>query len=121
MFPAGRPGVGLLLLRFAAAAALVSDHPGIVLSLPPGPALAIVLPIGIGLCLGLLTPVLSVAGGLFALIHFGVEASPAVGLSMLLPVVFASASLTLLGPGAYSIDARLFGRRVITVPADGTD
>ena len=29
-----------------------------------------------------------------------------------------AAALALLGPGAYSIDARVFGRRVIVLPPD---
>ena len=33
-------------------------------------------------------------------------------------VVVDAAALALLGPGALSIDARLFGRREITIPRD---
>ncbi len=121
MFPAGRPGVGLLLLRLAVASSLVLDDPASALSLPPPQALAIVVPIAAALCLGLLTPALSVACGLFALVHLRTGLSPPVDLPMLLLSVLAATSLALLGPGAYSIDARLFGRRVITVPRDRGD
>ena len=31
-------------------------------------------------------------------------------------VTLTSAALALLGPGAYSVDARLFGRRLLVVP-----
>ena len=34
----------------------------------------------------------------------------------LLEVAVVAAALILLGPGAFSIDARLFGRREITIP-----
>ena len=118
MFPAGRPGVGLLLLRLAVASSLVLDDPARALSLPPVQALAIVAPIAAALCLGLLTPALSVACGLFALVHLRTGLPASIDLPTLLLSVFAAASLALLGPGAYSIDARLFGRRVITVPRD---
>jgi len=30
---------------------------------------------------------------------------------------FNAAALALIGPGAYSVDARLFGRRVVHLPA----
>lgn len=118
MFPAGRPGVGLLLLRMAVASSLLLDDPTGALALPPSQALAVVVPVAAALCLGLLTPALAVACGLFALIHLRAGLSPSIDLPMLLPGVFAATALALLGPGAYSIDARVFGRRVITVPRD---
>jgi hypothetical protein len=116
MFPAGRPGIGLLLLRLAVASSLVLDDPAGALSLPPTQALIIVLPLAAAICLGLLTPALSVACGLLALLHLRTELTLAIDLPLLLLNVCAAAALALIGPGAYSIDARLFGRRVITVP-----
>jgi uncharacterized membrane protein YphA (DoxX/SURF4 family) len=37
----------------------------------------------------------------------------------LLILLFISAAVVLLGPGAYSVDARLFGRREIIIPRRG--
>ncbi len=37
-----------------------------------------------------------------------------------LPDVFSASALALVGPGAFSIDARLFGRRVVVL-ADSSD
>lgn len=108
MFPEGGPGVGLLLLRLSVALSLLLH--------PSGGALArgvLTLP-AIGLCLGVLTPLLAVVCGLYAcyglLVMGGATLPEAVG------ALLAASALALLGPGAYSLDARLFGRRVITVP-----
>jgi uncharacterized membrane protein YphA (DoxX/SURF4 family) len=73
------------------------------------------------LMLGLLTPI---AAGLVGLDVIGMRLSwfPEPSAHMFvanLPatlVVTIAAALTLLGPGAFSIDARLFGRREIIIP-----
>ena len=125
MFPSGRPGAGLLLLRLAVgvtAASLGAQF----LARAPDPSLvewalagsAIVS--GISLVVGLLTPA---AGAVLVLEGLGIALSrfPAVlpiahcgPLAPWLFVAIASACL-LLGPGAYSVDARLFGRREIVI------
>lgn len=76
---------------------------------------------GASLLVGLLTPFACIAIGLcgacVALSAFQ-SASPrefAAGSSLLLEVVTAAA-LVLTGPGAFSLDARLFGRREIIIP-----
>jgi hypothetical protein len=64
-----------------------------------------------GLCLGALTPfacALSCAVELSC--FYGVSGIEIINQSFLLLV---TTSLAVLGPGAYSLDARLFGRRVI--------
>jgi hypothetical protein len=63
------------------------------------------------LCLGVLTPLACVLSCLVELSCFsGLSRIEIVDQSFLLLV---TASLAVLGPGAYSLDARFFGRRVI--------
>ena len=96
-FPAGRAGAGLLLLRVAAAASLIIDArswPIAVSSLAVAVALLMLV--------GFVTPI---AGSLAA--AAGVYGDPY--------LFVIAAAIVLLGPGAFSIDARLFGRREIIV------
>jgi putative oxidoreductase len=119
-FADGWPGIGLLLLRLLTAAALI--YFGIVgmLASPP-PATVVLLSVGIGagilLLVGLWTPV---AGALAAI------AKVSIALSRLfshagdpwISIVQAmlGAILAMVGPGAWSVDARLFGRKRIDFP-----
>ncbi|AWB78787.1 hypothetical protein D7U87_14880 [Stenotrophomonas maltophilia] len=96
MFPDRGPGIGLLWLRLCLAAALCAPGThagwGAVLC---GLAAAM-------LVLGVLTPLatLMAAATMFA------QQAP-------WPLVALPAALLMLGPGAYSVDARLFGRRLL--------
>jgi len=77
---------------------------------------------GLSLMIGLVTPG---AGAIVVLGGIGVAlssspASPSGLLSGPLSawlVVIVAVAIILLGPGAYSLDARLFGRREIVIPA----
>ncbi len=105
MFPTGTPGVALLVLRCCLATALAG------IALPGGaPHLAFLVLLSL-LCLGLLTPVVCALAVIAVLLELpylrGVGAAD-VGIVLLSTLAYA-----FLGPGAYSIDARLFGRRVI--------
>ena len=125
-FARGAPGAGLLLLRIAGGAAAIANglhalSNGLAIGLAIGPAIPEVLAIASGalLLLGLWTPV---TGFLLAFLNlwaiFG--SRPALsfldiltGPSFLLATI--GAALGLLGPGAWSADARLFGWRRIDV------
>ena len=111
MFPRGAPGIALVVLRFAVAATLWTVGPLACLS-PAGMTLALIL-VGIPLCLGLLTPAAAVV---CAALHVATLACGDLEQAPSAVVAIANASaLALLGPGAYSIDCRLFGRRVFVV------
>ena len=113
MFPHGGPGVGLLLLRLSVAAILVAD-----VAKCSGASLilllcAFVALMSVSLSIGFLTPYLSVLACAAAIVNLLVGVNSG-NLLLVFPVINAAA-LTLLGPGAYSLDARLFGRRVTVV------
>jgi hypothetical protein len=111
MFPRGAPGIALVVLRVAVAAALWTGGPLACLS-PPGTTVASIL-VGVPLCLGLLTPAAAVV---CAALHVASLACSAPEQPVSAIVALANASaLAMLGPGAYSIDCRLFGRRVFVV------
>lgn len=84
------------------------------------PAAALVVS-GVALTVGIFTPVCSTLVGLgyaLALVTpFGGTMLPRHEPSAALVGLAAAAGLGLLGPGAFSIDARLFGRREIFIPA----
>jgi len=109
-FPSARPGIGLLLLRVSVAVGLVlsfSWHQGI-----PFAVVAASWLVCVALCIGYYTPV----AALLAFVLQGVLVclrllSPEAGVLVLLDAL----ALALLGPGAYSLDARRFGRRVLDV------
>jgi uncharacterized membrane protein YphA (DoxX/SURF4 family) len=115
MFPGGWPGAGLLVLRLAAAIPLIIGGGLAVRDAPQLGLQAIYFAtIGVGILLlaGLWTPV---AGALQAIIEvwiiFGRGGTP----SMHLLLAALGVSLVMLGPGAWSVDARLFGRKRIDI------
>jgi putative oxidoreductase len=115
-FANGWPGKGLLLLRLVIGAALI--YYGIADPRETHQLASIAAPIigagaGILILLGLWTPVV---GALVAIdevwIAFSRASDPA------LPIVLAAlgAALAMIGPGEWSLDARLFGRKHLQIP-----
>lgn len=126
-FPGGRPGAALLLLRVTAGVTSVVQG---VLYLTSGDKWAF----------GVLLPcILLVLGGVFLLIGFitpfasGLVGIAGIGNAILwvpapngnlfdgklgfLPMIAMVGAIALLGPGAFSVDAYLFGRHEIVIPA----
>src|ERR1700684_1630694 len=69
------------------------------------------------LCIGFMTPVVSSIACLFELVSLLIAAHSDMRFTVLSSL--NAAAIALLGPGAYSLDARLFGRRVIVFRSDG--
>jgi len=112
MFPQGGPGAALLLLRIAVALTLVATtvhHSGLYSLISAGGLL-----ISLSLIVGFLTPLMSVIAGAFS-VASGLLVHQVDALIFALAILDATA-LALLGPGAYSLDSRLYGRSVTVVP-----
>jgi uncharacterized membrane protein YphA (DoxX/SURF4 family) len=125
-FPGGRPGIGLLLLRVAAG--ITAIWTGILyFSAAASPSLAmwslgfVLITSGAALAVGFLTPFVAPLTGLFFL---GIALGWLPTTPWTLPdarvvavaVIVTSSAIALLGPGAFSLDGRLFGRREIVIP-----
>lgn len=117
MFPQGGPGIGLLLLRIAAAGmfALNLTHPFTFSSTALyWLTVSLLALISIGLLLGFLTPILTAIACLTAAANLFLTNEPIDAVYIIR--ILTSAALFFLGPGAYSVDARLFGLVVTVVP-----
>ena len=128
-FPSGCPGFALLLLRFGvggigslqAALLIAATHHVTGLTL----ALVLAMVTSLALIIGLLTPIATsilCLGGLAAAIDSGMAGYMPLFASSIARIEFVvmSAALVCLGPGAFSLDARLYGRREIEVNGNGS-
>lgn len=113
-FPDGIPGAGLLLIRICLGAALIYLASLALLNKPPqGPAQYLVEALaGIFLIVGLWTPLIGIVVTLNEVViglstHYAVSG----GCWAHLFLAVMAATVAMLGPGAWSIDAHLFGRK----------
>jgi hypothetical protein len=113
VFPTGTPGVGLLLLRVSVAALLLVDgtaHWALVTSC--WTFLLVMVPAG-ALCLGFLTPGVA---SLCCVMELAVLWTTRTEEFHLIIALSSSAVAAMVGPGAYSLDALIFGRRLLRLP-----
>ena len=113
-FPDSWPGTGLLLLRVAVAIPLLH---GAVIGVLGGPQTRMLAPnlvaggAGILLLAGMYTPItgtlVAIAETWMIFAHVARDARASILLAVL------GIALAMLGPGAWSVDARLFGRKRI--------
>jgi putative oxidoreductase len=114
-FPEGWPGAGLVFLRAAATIPLVQFIVGSpVTTFPVSGILQFLAAICSALLIiGLWTPV---AGLFLAVSELFLLLLPSSSASMHIVLTALGASLAMIGPGAWSLDARLFGRKRIRIP-----
>jgi hypothetical protein len=109
-FPNRSAGLALLILRLAVAAALVTGA-----GLCPGPEREVLLGLSriaaVLIMVGWYTPLAAVSAVLVSLCTFWVCREPGVNALMIAILI----AIGLLGAGAYSVDARLYGRRRLVV------
>lgn len=115
MFPAGGPGVGLLLLRFSLIASIIYQKNLFIAAIPNPFGFSLLFALFFCMALGLLTPLTVGLDIVFVCIFLCEDAtlSPSWAVSTTLSAI----AILLLGPGAYSVDAVLYGRRALLKPS----
>lgn len=116
-FPRGSAGAGLLILRAAVGLQLMMESGcgGVT----PWWLALLELVLELSLALGILTPVAALLStGFYAACLLHADWPHA---ATLMIAAMTAIALVLLGAGAYSVDARLFGRRRLVVPPDPMD
>jgi len=117
MFPQGGPGIGLLLLRMATVGMFALNLTHLfhfASNVQYWLVVSLTGLISLGLLLGFLTPILSIAACIAAVANLFLADQPMNLVHSL--TILTSAALFFLGPGAYSVDAKLFGLQVTVVP-----
>jgi putative oxidoreductase len=115
MFPNGLPGAGLLLLRLVGGSLIIIRAVTAIATAPRPQNLILhstALAAGLLLLVGLWTPV---AGFLILLVELWAALSRSNCFDSCVLLASIGAALAALGPGARSVDARLYGRKRIDI------
>jgi uncharacterized membrane protein YphA (DoxX/SURF4 family) len=115
MFPGGAAGFSLIILRVCVTISLLMIAFNREQLMSPSWTFVGMALLSLLMVIGALTPIASTFSALievFYLMH-----SHGADLGYTLVAIFVSVVLAVLGPGAFSVDARLFGRRLI-IPDD---
>ena len=121
MFPLGAAGIALILLRISAAGTLLTiSFPQAELTSSEWAFTGLAV-LAAFLVVGVFTPIIcTLCCVLEIAVLISLRGRPD-GLHLLFPLI-DTASLALLGPGGYSLDARMFGRRRVVLSSDdGSD
>ena len=115
-FPDGWPGTGLVFLRAVAAVPPIQHAIATLMTgslLAPASLQFVAVCSATLLAIGLWTPI---AGAAMALVELFLAFTYPADLWMHITAGAVAAALAMLGPGAWSVDARLFGRKRIEIP-----
>ena len=115
MFPNGWPGRGLLLLRVVVVVILIHDGVAALIGVPQRESIAlqvIAAIAGVFLLVGLWTPI---AGVVIALSETWITLAGTDRPRGTILMATVGIALAILGPGALSLDARLFGRKRLDI------
>jgi len=131
VFPGGRTGIGLLLLRTALGAGVLMQGVGDLAGASDptaGTWIADLLAIaaGMSLLIGLLTPIGAGLVGVIATARCASilpppNAHPFASIPSIALLAVIATAVVLVGPGAFSLDARLFGLREIIIPSSRSE
>ena len=113
MFPTGLPGIGLIAVRVTVAAMLLVDGSPFAATQSMGREIGSLVA-AVCLVIGILTPYAAAFAG--CLEFWRLCARDNVDLFHLIAAIVVTLALGVLGPGAYSMDNKIFGRRLVNLP-----
>ena len=119
MFPAHAPGIALLLLRVSIGAGVLLNGSLRFPSIFGQWDIPVRLAIDLVLLAGIFSPWMALLAGVLTIVDVATLGSPCAPVAFL--TVVNALALGLLGPGAYSLDARIFGRRLLVLPGDDSN